>query len=155
MSGFAKYGDAFCPALEGLDSGLGTIPGCDFSDPRHQERDAEWRLRFFEWQHRLEPIRLQVHRAAATDARVRAGQIAICDTDWVYFLCMFGWTYDPRIREKEDPDKPMALFAFQANKVSEVQRVGADPAKIDVFDTKARGIGLTDTYAGAALAGWR
>lgn len=151
----SRYADAFVPGLEGLQPGLGAIPGVDMRDPRYLDPDAEWRLKFFDWRKRAAPIRAQVHVACANDARLQAIQRQLCDRDWAYFLNIFGWTYDPRLRENEDPDKPFLLFACQVHKVQEFQRVCADPRKIDIFDTKSRGIGWTDTYVGAAVAAWR
>ena len=153
-TGTSKYAAAFIPGLEGLESGLGTIPGCDTRDPNYKSRTAEWRLAWFAKRRRIAQLRAEIQQATLTDAGVRAAQKRLCHADWAYFLTMYGWTYDPRVRADEDPDKPFILFAAQVNKVQEFQRVCADPRKIDIFDTKSRGIGWTDTYAGAALAGW-
>jgi hypothetical protein len=67
---------------------------------------------------------------------------------------MFLSTFDPRHREGEDLEKPFILFAFQVHKIQEFQRLVSSPGKVDTFDSKARGLGLTDTYAGAATSGW-
>jgi hypothetical protein len=150
----AKYGDAYIAGLDGLEPGLGVVPGVDPRDPRAREPDAEWRLRWFAWRKRVAKLRAEVQLAALTDATVRAAQHKLCEADWAYLMTMYGWTYDPRIREGEDPDKPFILFAAQANKIAEFQRVCASPRKIDIFDSKARGIGWTDTYAGAAVGAW-
>jgi hypothetical protein len=151
----AKYGDAFIPNLDYLEPGLGTVPGCDLRDPRYRDPDAEWRLRWFEWRRRVDVLRTQMWVACATDERTRGVQSQICDEDWAYFLTMFTFTYDPRPRDGEGIDKPFILFAIQANKVQEIQRIGGLPGKIDIFDSKSRGFGWTDTYTGAALAAWR
>jgi len=150
----AKYGDAFVPGLEGLEPGLGTIPGCDTRDPRFKERDAEWRQRWFERRKQIIRLRTEILIAADGNVALQQAQRELCRKDWAYFLTMYGWTYDPRVRADEDPDKPFVLFACQVNKIQEFQRVCADPAKIDIFDTKSRGIGWSDTYCGAALAAW-
>jgi hypothetical protein len=150
-----KYASAFIPGLEAIESGLGTIPGCDTRDPRYKEPDAEWRLAWFDWRKRLAPIRTQIHIATSgTDSGARALQRELCRRDWSYFTNIFSWTYDPRLRPGEGTDKPFHTFAVQANKIQEVQRVLATPGKMDIFDSKARGFGWTETYCDAALGAW-
>lgn len=150
----AKYSDAFIPGLEGFGEGLGIVPGYDAKDPRAKERDAEWRHKWFAKRRDIIRLRTQLLIAADGNTKLQAEIKKLCQKDWAFFLTMFGWTYDPRVRADEDPDKPFVLFACQVHKIQEFQRVCADPRKIDIFDTKSRGIGWSDTYCGAALAAW-
>jgi hypothetical protein len=153
-NGFRKYSSAFIPALEALAPGLGTIPGCDSDDPRFKEPDAAWRKAWFAWRARVAPVRTAVLLECERDPTARALQRELCRRDWAYFTTMFCWTYDPRLREGEGTDKPFVPFACQVNKIQEFQRLCAAPGKTDIFDTKSRGVGWTETYAAAALAAW-
>lgn len=152
-----KYSSAFIPGLEYIESGLGTIPGCDTRDPRFKEPDAEWRLAWFEKRKRLALVRAQILVACSGGGSESARRVQkeLCKRDWAYNTAVFGWTYDPRIRENEPTDKPFFPYAVQANKIQEVQRVLADPRKIDIADTKCRGFGWTETYCEAAKSAWQ
>lgn len=150
-----KYGDGFIPALEQLEPGLGIVPGFNPNDPNAKSKGAEWRHRWFAWRDRVEFFAAQMTVAASGNHELQAAERILCAQDWAYHNVMYGWTYDPRIREGQGVEKPFTLFAIQANKIQEIQRVVFDPRKIDIMDSKSRGIGWTDTYAGAALSGWQ
>jgi hypothetical protein len=151
-----KYRYATIPALNAIAPGLGDVPGCD--GPNFKDPDAAWRrdprTGWFPWRDRLAPVRTRIHLECLKSPEMQRRQRELCRRDWAYFAAMFGWTYDPRHRKNEGLEKPFYPFAIQVNKIQEVQRILATPEKIDIFDSKARGIGWTDTYATAALAAW-
>ncbi len=152
-----KYASAFIAGLEYAQPGLGTVPGCDTRDPRFKEPDAEWRLAWFDWRKQVAPIRTQLWLATsgADGQREREVQHELCRRDWAYNTTIFSWTYDPRMRAGEATDKAFYPFAVQINKIQEFQRVIGAPGKIDIFDTKSRGVGWTETYAEGAKSAWQ
>lgn len=137
--------DAFIHGLEPY--GLGRVPGNDDTNPRWRE---EWR----QWRDEVTILRDRIHALCADNPTAREDEMALCAEDPAYFVAMWLWIEEPRVRAEEDVVKPYVPFAFQVELIQWMVETMANPRPMDGYVTKARGLGASWTAAAVAYWAW-
>lgn len=82
------------------------------AEPGEQMRDAD--LKFIPDPTENLLYRIQVNQRAARDPAFAGLQREICKSSILYYVNVFGWTFDPRrIQSGLDPELPFCTFPFQ------------------------------------------
>ncbi len=167
--------DAIIPSL--APYGLDVVPGYRVDELTGAE-DPNWRSEWFTWRDAVREHRLWVQETCHRDQQFRADHLALCKNDPAYFITMWLVVEEPRgedaayadvdglddvdddaadwslIEEPDDADVIMDFipFAYQVELIQLFATINASPRRLDVYISKARGIGVS--YVILAAAYW-
>lgn len=142
-------GDAFIPALEALQPGLGTVPGYDGT------RSGGFRIRWKVWRDAVIKLGYELFEACENDSEMQARELAICAEDPAYFVTMYCWIDEPRPRHGEDAYKRFVPSAAQVELLYWLKGHVELPEPFDGYLSKSRGWGATRIVCAFATWGWR
>lgn len=134
--------------IAGLEPyGLDVVPG-------HDDGDPQWRERWRDWRDNVTILRDKIHALCSENPLAREDEMALCAEDPAYFVAMWLWIEEPRVRDGEDVVKPYVPFAFQVDMVQWMAETMADSRPMDGYVSKARGLGASWTAAAVAYWVW-
>lgn len=145
-----QSGDAFIPSLP---DALQRVPGYRV-DPLTGEEDPTWRTEWFAWRDAVRDHRVAMQERCFTDETLRADIKRLCADDPAYFVTMWLVVEEPRVTSIDNNDSDMVMeyipFAYQVKLIQLFAEVTASSQKLDVYISKARGIGVSYTMLAAA-----
>jgi len=121
------------PTIPGLPDHLQAVP----TDP------AAWRL----WAERIDAYRELIRREAGSDPATAAAVRGLAAEDPAYFLCVFGWIFEPRVKGDHRPGwRPWMLYPFQVELLRTITAaMTASGPEGDLVIEKSRDMGATWT----------
>ncbi len=148
--------DAFIPAF--AEWGLDRVPGYRVDETGAE--DPTWRPDWIAWRDAILDLILVMKERCEVDLPFRAQVKALCKADWAFFITLFLVVEEPRPDEEDDTLgdyghdmlKQFTPFAYQVELIQLFQRTVRSPKKLDVYISKARGIGVSYTMMAAAWA---
>lgn len=123
----------------------------------------EDRARWAAWRGEVNAFRVVTRHAADRDPGKQAEELAICRQSSAYWLAMYGWFYEPRIRRSKlgqtGGDMPAIPYAFQVDVLDWIEaRMQADPYQDrddhDGAVSKSRDSGFSWTFCADETWRW-
>ena len=151
--------DAFVPAL--AEFGLDRIPG--YRVTADGDEDEHWRAEWFAWRDRIREFRLDLQERCEADRVYRAHVKELCKADPALLRGHVpGGRGTPPRRRGRQRSTSSATTCSRSSSPSPIRREllylfatrSQSPRKLDVYISKARGIGVSYTMMAAAYWAW-
>ena len=128
-------------AIPSLPAPLDAVP--------HQRDD------WFAWRDDVTAYRVQMTALANDDPEARAVLLRQAQDDCAFFLAMFGWIFEPRLKGGRGGDAPYIPYAYQVDVIRWIDWcMEQEDANADGVISKCRDLGVSWIFCGWVLWKW-